>query len=241
METFEKEYRGNVIVVTVNLVGATLNDTNEFKEFMNELILLTDCSVVVDISYCSHLDSTFIGALVLSLKKMKQKERQLVLVEPRDHTKIFLTMNSLNKVFRIYKNVNDAVEDLLNRQFIENNIEDSQIVESNKGIITENSELKPGYEENTPLPDNIYHQAEAVGSIKSEADLEQFDESIEETSQTDEKDTPVDIEYYSLQESESGSFNGTNEMAHIENQSELGLRTIERDYRQGSISWDFGL
>jgi len=180
METFEKEIRDNVIVVTVNLISATLNDTNEFKEFMDELISFTDCDVVVDISNCAHLDSTFIGALVLSLKKMKQKERQLVLVEPRDHTKIFLTMNSLIKIFRFYKNVDDAVKDLLNRQFVENNIEDSQIVESNKKMITEDSEVQPGYEENTPLPDNIHHLTETDTCIKSEAGMKQFDESNDE-------------------------------------------------------------
>ena len=101
METFTKEYRGNVVVITVNLVSATLNDTNEFKGFMDELILMTECDVVVDLAACSHLDSTFIGALVLNYKKLKEKSRYMVLVEPNDQTKVFLTMNSLSKTLRL--------------------------------------------------------------------------------------------------------------------------------------------
>jgi anti-anti-sigma factor len=181
VDTFEKEYRGNVVVITVNLVSATLNDTNEFKGFMEELVLLTECDVVVDLGPCNHLDSTFIGALVMSYKKLKVKNRYMVLVEPNDQTKVFLTMNSLSKIFHLYPNVEVAVEDLLNRKVVEENLTNGnhKVVIDNKpdeSVIDENSVNKEVVVDNTS--ENVTENELVTEVIKEEVIEEKVEELI---------------------------------------------------------------
>ncbi len=276
METFEKEYRGNVVVITVNLVSATLNDTNEFKGFMEELILLTECDVVIDLSTCNHLDSTFIGALVMSFKKLKMKNRNMVLVEPNDQTKVFLTMNSLSKIFHLYPDVEVAVEDLLNRNIIENNLTnmnhqvilDEKTESSNdngKALVDESINSQTTLEINeeiaeklnlkekvkekvnlTAMEETSNEEVKNINDEKSLNDIKSVTENKthEEVLANDEKEIEDNIsdDYLSkidenLNEAETDMYAA----AEYENEMTTQHNDIERDYRQGTVAWDFGL
>ena len=77
---FNKEKYNDVLVEVVNLTRATLKEAEEFK-----LTLLHDIEegakkIVVDISECEFIDSTFLGALVVSLKKITSLGGDLRLV-----------------------------------------------------------------------------------------------------------------------------------------------------------------
>jgi anti-sigma B factor antagonist len=276
METFTKEYRGNVVVITVNLVSATLNDTNEFKGFMDELILMTNCDVVVDLATCSHLDSTFIGALVLNYKKLKEKNRYMVLVEPNDQTKVFLTMNSLSKIFPLYPSVEVAVEDLLNRNMLEKNLTN----QNHNFVVQEQAEEKTE-DSNTPeeVVDASFENSKTeleTANKSNEQDMltEEVNDSIEEklekeatspienyneTSEVVEKNVPVTsnkINNNELANDSSKEQNLEEELATADlarlqlekyipenNSGQLVEKAddVERDYREGTLAWDFGL
>ncbi|MBT8392598.1 MAG: STAS domain-containing protein [Ignavibacteria bacterium] len=274
MDTFQKEYRGNVVVITVNLVSATLNDTNEFKAFMDELILMTECDVVVDLAACNHLDSTFIGALVMNFKKLKEKNRFMVLVEPNDQTKVFLTMNSLSKIFPLYPSVEVAVEDLLNRNMLEKNL-----TNQNHSVTVK--------EQTDEINDADTKSEETVNTLAENADTENINElNLQETvnqdvnesiQETADQNLSEPVMSEQLENSEVGiNENLTNELNNLEkNENEELNKNIsndtvvetviaektdsdddepekpneqlveefadgERDYRQGTIAWDFG-
>jgi len=276
MDTFQKEYRGNVVVITVNLVSATLNDANEFKGFIDELILMTECDVVVDLASCNHLDSTFIGALVLNYKKLKEKNRYMVLVEPNDQTKVFLTMNSLSKIFPLYPSVEVAVEDLLNRNMLEKNLTNQNHNFVARGQAEEKTDNNKSPEE---LVDNSFENVkkELETSDKSnEQDMltEDVNNSFEEKLEN-ESTSPIE-NYYEASEvveenvpSTNNKIN-TNELVNDsikkqklkEEPKTADLATLqsekfipenckeqlveeqdagERDYREGTLAWDFGL
>ena len=276
MDTFQKEYRGNVVVISVNLVSATLNDTNEFKGFMDELILMTECDVVVDLATCNHLDSTFIGALVMNYKKLKQKNRYMVLVEPNDQTKVFLTMNSLSKIFPLYPSVEVAVEDLLNRNMLEKNLTN----QNHKFVVQEQAEEKtndnnsPEKIENTSFEHGNTELETSDKANEHELVTEDVKNSIEEKL---ENKTTSPIENYT--ETSKVFENKVSTLNNKMNKNELVNESIkernnkeeaekvdpatpqsekfvpenynkqlveeqdnaERDYREGTLVWDFGL
>ena len=120
MELFERQIKKYAIVINVNLVRATLNEAAEFREYLNEAILGTDIDIIVNLSDCQHLDSTFLGVLVSGYKKLKSKNRSLVIIEPTDQSRVFLTLNSIGKIFPLYDNVTSALADIENKKMLEN-------------------------------------------------------------------------------------------------------------------------
>ncbi len=277
MDTFQKEYRGNVVVISVNLVSATLNDTNEFKGFMDELILMTECDVVVDLAACSHLDSTFIGALVMNYKKLKEKNRYMVLVEPNDQTKVFLTMNSLSKIFPLYPSVEVAVEDLLNRNMLEKNLTN----QNHKVVVQEKAEEKTA-DDNSPEVvgdtsiENVRTELETSADTPNEQVILQKDvnDSIDNkleneasrpieknfnTSEVVEENVPTinneinnnELVKESIKEQNLEEEPETADLARLQtekfvpenNSGQLVEEqdTVDRDYREGTLAWDFGL
>jgi anti-anti-sigma factor len=122
MESIERIAENYAVVFNVNLIRATLNEASEFKDLLSEVILDTDKDIIVNLSPCEHLDSTFLGVLVSSYKKLKSQNRSLVIIEPIDQSSIFLTLNSIGKIFPLYTSVKVALEDIENKRLIEKEI-----------------------------------------------------------------------------------------------------------------------
>ena len=124
MESFERELKKHAIVINVNLIRATLNEAAEFREYLNEAIMGTEVDIIVNLSDCLHLDSTFLGVLVSGYKKLRNKNRNMVIIEPTDQSRVFLTLNSIGKIFPLYDSVNSALEDIENKKMLENAVND---------------------------------------------------------------------------------------------------------------------
>jgi len=54
----------------VNLVRANLEEADEFKNMLKKDIDSGQKKLVIDLSYCEFIDSTFLGTIVISLKKV---------------------------------------------------------------------------------------------------------------------------------------------------------------------------
>jgi len=122
MDSIEKIIDNYAVVFNINLLRATLNEATEFKDYLAQAILETDKDIIVNLSNCEHLDSTFLGVLVSSFKKLKTQNRNLLIIEPTDKSSIFLTLNSIGKIFPLYSSVNTALEDIENKKILENEI-----------------------------------------------------------------------------------------------------------------------
>ena len=124
MESIEKIIENYAVVFNVNLDRATLNEAVEFKNYLAEAIKDSDKDLIINLSACEHLDSTFLGVLVSGYKKLKSQNRNLVIIEPIDQSSIFLTLNSIGKIFPLYTSVKVALEDIQNKKLLEKEIND---------------------------------------------------------------------------------------------------------------------
>ncbi len=122
MELIERKIENYAVVFNVNLLRATLIEATEFRDILEETVLETDKDIIVNLSACEHLDSTFLGVLVSCYKRLKSQNRTLVLIEPVDQSSIFLTLNSIGKIFPLYTNVKVALEDIENKKLLEKEI-----------------------------------------------------------------------------------------------------------------------
>lgn len=109
MEFFRKDL-DDVIVLTVNLKRATLVEAEEFKQVLVNEIQRGFKKIVVDLSTCEFIDSTFLGSLVVSLKKLTGLGGDLRLVgfQPAVHSMFELTR--MYRVFESFKSTDEAVQ-----------------------------------------------------------------------------------------------------------------------------------
>jgi len=109
MNYFEQNIVDDVLVIKVNLPRASMNESAELKNLLNEQTLLGNKKIVADLSESSSLDSTFIGVLVLIHKELITKGGELKLVEPLEPAKELFHLTGVAKIFNTYDTVEEAV------------------------------------------------------------------------------------------------------------------------------------
>jgi anti-anti-sigma factor len=107
---FVEQKVGDVLVIGVNLARATLQEADSFKQLLFNAIEKGERKIVVDFSQCDFVDSTFLGALVVSLKRMTQVGGDIRLVGFRPAVRSMMELTRMHKVFDCYESVQDAVK-----------------------------------------------------------------------------------------------------------------------------------
>ena len=69
MEEITQQISGDVLVNRVNLLRATINEAADLRNLLDEQITIGHSKIVIDLSQCTHLDSTFVGVLVVTQQK----------------------------------------------------------------------------------------------------------------------------------------------------------------------------
>ena len=110
MEYFEQKVVDDVVVEVVNLTRATWKEANQFKLILQADIEKKFKKLVVDISKVEFMDSTFLGALVLTKRNITQIGGDIKLVEPLSVFKALMEKTSTLNIFESYKNASEAVK-----------------------------------------------------------------------------------------------------------------------------------
>lgn len=110
MSSIVEEKIGDVLVEIVNLDRATLNEAQELKDNINRRINEGYRKVIIDISACDFVDSTFLGVLVGSLKKLTKINGDLKIVGFRPAVKSLFELTRLFRIFETYTDLQDAIK-----------------------------------------------------------------------------------------------------------------------------------
>ena len=113
-EDFSREIIGDVLVESVNFSRATFKEAGLFKDRLVYDILTNNFKIVIDLSSCAYIDSTFLGALVVVLKKMTERGGEIKYVIPQPSALYLFKITGLYGVLNLYKNKSEAVESFLN-------------------------------------------------------------------------------------------------------------------------------
>jgi len=109
MEDFEKKVVNNIIVEKVNLTRATWKEAIELKQILTDNIEKKFRKVIVDISECEFMDSTFLGALVVSQRDISKIGGEIKLIEPASLMQTFMEKAGTLKIFDSYQTIEEAV------------------------------------------------------------------------------------------------------------------------------------
>ena len=110
MENFEKIFVDGVFVIAVCLTHSTIKEANEFRDTIEEEIKSDHTKLVIDLSKCDYIDSTFFGAIIWALSELSNKGKKLKVVKQASSKEdIFTITNTLN-LFDLYKSREDAIK-----------------------------------------------------------------------------------------------------------------------------------
>jgi anti-anti-sigma factor len=86
-----------------------MNEAEDFKEMLTKNIQLGRHNLIIDLTECEFIDSTFLGTLVVALKKVTNLGGDLRLVgfQPAVHSMFELTR--MYRVFETFKTVEKAL------------------------------------------------------------------------------------------------------------------------------------
>jgi len=111
MEDFEKQLLGDVLIEKVNLLRATIMEASIIKTRLFEDILLNNKKIIVDISKCDFIDSTFLGVLVASLKRTIEIGGDIkIVIASSSFAEGIVNNSGILRVFEIYTSVENAIE-----------------------------------------------------------------------------------------------------------------------------------
>jgi anti-anti-sigma factor len=107
-QEYVKEEIGDVIIERVNLSRATLKEADDFKATLVKDIEFGNKKIVVDLSECEFIDSTFLGALVVSLKKVTAIGGDLKLVGFQPNVRSMFELTRMYRVFESFESAEEA-------------------------------------------------------------------------------------------------------------------------------------
>ena len=109
-EDFTKDVDGDILIEKVNFSRATFKKAQEFKDRLLYDILTNNIKIIIDLSSCEYIDSTFLGALVVVLKKMAERSGELKYVIPQPSALYLFKITGLYGVLNLYRNKEEALE-----------------------------------------------------------------------------------------------------------------------------------
>ncbi len=110
MEDFEKIYVDGVFVIAVNLICSTLNEAIAFRKLIEEEINSGHTKLVIDLSKCDYIDSTFFGGIIWALGELSNKGKKLKVVKPAIAGEFIFTKTHTQSLFDIYKTREEAIK-----------------------------------------------------------------------------------------------------------------------------------
>ena len=86
-----------------------------FREEINQLVEDKTNKILIDFSNATFMDSSGLGALVLSLKKVREAGGELFICSINDQIKMLFELTSMDRVFKIF-DTREAFEQTVSSQ-----------------------------------------------------------------------------------------------------------------------------
>ena len=109
MEIVE-EIIDDVVVEIINLNRATIREAEDLKEKLAPKINMGYKKVIIDLSEVEFLDSTFLGVIVGTLKRVAKVGGDLKLVGFKPAVQSMFELTRLFRVFESYSELQDALK-----------------------------------------------------------------------------------------------------------------------------------
>ena len=110
MKNIEKIYIDDILILVVNLTRAILNEAIPFRKLAEEEINSGHSKLVIDLSECDYIDSTFFGVIVKVSRMLNDIGSKLKVVKPAIVGEYIFIHTNTHKLFDKYNTREDAIK-----------------------------------------------------------------------------------------------------------------------------------
>ena len=109
MRDLKTRYKNEVLVIEVDLYRASSAEAVRFRNILNKEIACGYNNIVIDLTKCLFIDATFIGALIVTKKKLELSHGQLKLIITNKIIQNAAHLARTIGVFDSYHSIHDAL------------------------------------------------------------------------------------------------------------------------------------
>ena len=109
-DEFKIKIVDDIAIVTVDLLVATQRDAKPLWEELETTTILEWDKVIVDLSQCTFIDSTFVGMLVRIFKVIKNNNGKMRLVFPENNMKLYFHTTGITRIVECFDTLNEAID-----------------------------------------------------------------------------------------------------------------------------------
>lgn len=104
----DEEQRGSNTIVRIHGALALGEGTRALAELLERVDRERSGATVIELTDLKHLDSTALGILVGSLRRLHAADREILLVNPNESLSMLLQVTQLDSVFPIHRTLEEA-------------------------------------------------------------------------------------------------------------------------------------
>lgn len=123
MEGIKRTVNEDIIIEKVNLVRATMNEAQQIKDTLIE-DMYESKKIVVDLSSCEYIDSTFFGALVYAYRQIKSENGSISLVVSDTFMIRTFMFRDIERIFKVHNSLQRAIDELRKDEFLQSDQND---------------------------------------------------------------------------------------------------------------------
>lgn len=112
----KEEKLSDVVVFKIEFDRATIGEANLLKEKVDKCIAENWVKIVIDLSTCEYIDSTFLGVLVTSLKRSTKAGGDVRLVGLTPQVLAMFELTRMYRVFQTYSDIQKAIISYTNNE-----------------------------------------------------------------------------------------------------------------------------
>jgi anti-anti-sigma regulatory factor len=110
MENFSLKLAEHIAIIKIELVSATLRDSQELWDMMDINSIFEKKKIIIDLSSCTFVDSTFIGMIVKIFRRVNVNNGILKLVFPQVTELESFRVIGITRILECFKSVESAIE-----------------------------------------------------------------------------------------------------------------------------------
>jgi len=107
---FPTETINNVFIININFTRATLKEAELFNKMLNNAMKEGKNQIIIDMHQVEFIDSTFLGVLVVNLKKSILTSGRIMLVGLSPSVNTVVLHANLSRTFEIFSSREDALK-----------------------------------------------------------------------------------------------------------------------------------
>lgn len=105
-----EEIIGDILIEIITANRASVKDSDFLKNTLQKKIDEGYKKIIIDLTSCEFIDSTFLGVLVNSLRRVAKENGDLKLVGFKPAVKAMFELTRLFRVFESYGDLQDAIK-----------------------------------------------------------------------------------------------------------------------------------